>query len=65
MLNSGSGGATNSGVFSMSDGMITDNTANYGSGGGVYNELGVFNLSGNGMVANNTASQGDGDVYNG
>jgi len=57
------GGVLNTGVFTMSGGMITDNTVTYSYGGGVYNDGGVFNLSGDSLISNNKAI-GGGGVYN-
>jgi hypothetical protein len=56
------GGVSNSGVFSMSGGVISNNQATYG--GGVYNYPdGNFSLSENAVISDNKAEVGGG-VYN-
>ena len=57
---SGGGGVYNEGLFSMSMGVITNNTA-YNYGGGVYNNN-DFEISGKGEIYDNTALKGN-DVY--
>jgi hypothetical protein len=54
---SGSGVYVGSGIFTMTGGIISDNTAN-GYGGGVYVK-GTFNMTG-GTITGNTASEGGG-----
>ena len=67
----GGGVYVGGGKFEMSgDAVITKNTANHGSGGGVYmsgsstpNSLNSFTMSGNAKIAENTATQTGGGVY--
>lgn len=59
----GGGAYLDKGVFTMSDGTISENTAiNNGDGGGAYLSGGTFNISG-GTLSNNSAESNGGGVF--
>jgi hypothetical protein len=58
----GGGVCVNSGTFTMSGGVISGNTSDYGGGGGVSVGSGTFTMHG-GEISGNTATDGGGGVY--